>query len=211
MGRVVELDPNGSVRTTLNEKASVRLVARPDMQISSGTPVSLANGDAIESVVPATIGADSGWLALAVIEGDLHLAFEYRYSEAQATSLLDLADEYLRAARSGWQLAPRPAIDNLYSAAELTVQAQMLLRAEATRRHWQRAEWLDEQVGLSNAPAGHAAVLDRLRDQRSAARYADGMLTMTSDKIESSLDEVESMITFARDQVADPSQRDTAS
>lgn len=94
-----------------------------------------------------------------------------------------------------------PAVDCLYSAAELTVQAQMLSQAQLTKVHRDRGEWLQANEDLANTPAGFSAVLQRLRAERAAGRYGDGAVTVSSEEMSVFAKTISDVITFARGRV----------
>lgn len=203
---VVELLPGGGSKTTLNSEAKIAAKAAPSAGIAPGTPLTEQNIESLESFQPAGVGADSGWIVYVVFAGAPYLAFDFRYNKSRVGELLDLADDYITTARASHATAVRPAIDNLYSAAELTVQAQMLGESQKTTFHRVRAEWLKNAADMANVPPTHNDVLDRLHGQRAAARYADGPLHMTVTDVAEALEAVTQMIDFARQRTGVPRQ-----
>jgi hypothetical protein len=195
---VVELFPGGGFKTTLNNEAKVAAKAAPSSEIPPGTPLTKDNIESLERFQPVGVGADSGWIVYVVFAGAPFLAFDFRYNKSRIGELLDLADDYAATARASYATAIRPAIDNLYSAAELTVQAQMLGESQTTTFHRVRAKWLKNAADMANVPAIHNDVLGRLHSQRAAARYADGPLHLTASDVAEALLAVTQMIDFAR-------------
>ena len=196
---VVELPPGGGSKTTINDKAKIAAKAIASAAIAPGTPVTAENIESLETFQPADVGADSGWIVYVVFAGASYLAFDLRYNKSRVGELLDLAEDYVATAQASFATALRPAIDNLYSAAELTVQAQMLAESQTTTFHRIRAIWLKDAVALANVPAIHNQALDRLRAERAAARYADGPIQMTATDVREALHAVTQMIDFARE------------
>ncbi|MBT1634609.1 hypothetical protein [Clavibacter michiganensis] len=203
---VVELLPGGGFKTTLNDEAKIGAKTTPSAAIASGTPLTEENIESLDRFHPVGVGADSGWIVYVVFAGAPYLAFDFRYNKSRIGELLDLADDYAATARTSYAVASRPAIDNLYSAAELTVQAQMLGESQKTTFHRVRAEWLKNAAEMANVPAVHNDVLGRLHDQRAAARYADGPLHMTTTDVADALEAVTQMIDFARHRTGVPRQ-----
>jgi hypothetical protein len=201
---VVELLPGGGAKTTLNDEAKVAAKATASAGIAPGTPLTEENIESLERFQPAGVGADSGWIVYVVFAGAPYLAFDFRYNKSRISELLDLADDYVATARASYTAALRPAIDNLYSAAELTVQAQMLGESQKTTFHRVRAAWLKNAADMANVPAMHNDALDRLHGQRAAARYADGPLQMTATDVAEALEAVIQMIDFARERTGVP-------
>ena len=195
---VVELSPLGGSTVTINEEASVAAKAQPDSGIATGTALTPENAENVEWFVPTALHPDSGWLVYVVAEGLPYLAFDLRYNKGRVRELLALAEDYLATARSTYLEAPRPAIDNLFSAAELTIQAQMLTGTETTKLHRARDKWLKQEVELANIPPDHHKILNGLHTQRAAARYADGPVGMTAGDVAEAIDSVAKMIEFAR-------------
>jgi hypothetical protein len=204
---IVELPPDGGSKTTLNDEAKIAARATASAGIAPGTLVTAENIDSLEAFQPADVGADSGWIVYAVFAGAPFLAFDFRYNKSRIGDLLDLADDYVATVQASYATALRPAIDNLYSAAELTVQAQMLGESQKTTFHRVRAAWLKDAVGLANVPAAHNEVLDRLHGQRAAARYADGPVQMAVADVAEALRAVTQMIDFARQRTGVPRQQ----
>lgn len=196
---VVELPPDGGSKTTVNDEAKVSAKAITSAAIAPGTPLTADNIESLETFQPADVGAESGWIVYVVFAGAAYLAFDLRYNKNRIGELLDLAEEYAATAQVFYTTALRPAIDNLYSAAELTVQAQMLAESQTTTFHRVRAIWLRDAVELANVPAINNQVLDRLRDERAAARYADRPVQMTATDVAEALRTVTQMIDFARE------------
>jgi hypothetical protein len=195
---VVELLPGGGAQTTLNDDAKIAAKATATAGIAPGTPLTEENIGSLERFQPAGVGADSGWIVYVVFAGAPYLAFDFRYNKSRISELLDLADDYVATAQASYAVALRPAIDNLYSAAELTVQAQMLGQSQKTTFHRVRAAWLKNAADLANVPVAHDQVLNRLHGERAAARYADGPSQMTATDVAEALQAVTQMIDFAR-------------
>lgn len=64
-------------------------------------------------------------------------------------------------------LETRPAVacDLAFSAAEFSIQAQMLLQRQRAKSHVQRQEWFEYWTELDNAPLEHADALRQLRNR----------------------------------------------
>ncbi|WP_240745428.1 hypothetical protein [Microbacterium sp. K35] len=197
---LVELPPHGVPIVRINEEVVLAARASKDSGITSGTPVTSENIDSLEDVWPTNIGPDSGWTLFYLLGDAAQVAFDFRYNKGQANRLLDLARDYLLTSRTMVSTAIGPAVDSLYSAAELTVQVQMLSQAQRTRVHQARGEWLQANEDLGNTPQGFSAVLQRLRAERAAARYGDGTVTVTSDEMTVFMDTIDEVIEFARGQ-----------
>lgn len=181
----------------INDEAELIGSIRATRDIQAGELVTEDDVAEIEGIKPANIDPNSGWIAYAVLRGQGFIHFDLRYNKERASQALKLASEYLTAAEACLKSSPRPAVDNLYSAAELSVQAQMFGTNSTTKQHWKRAKWLDEWAKLKNVPANHPTVLDQLHKERAAARYGDGELSMTPEELLSMISDVREMISFA--------------
>jgi hypothetical protein len=199
---VVELPPSGGAPVIrINEEVSLQARAVASSPIRKGEPVTADNISSLEAFWPVDVHPDSGWLAYVVVGESAHVAFDLRYNKQRNAELLGLADDYLDVVDAVREFALRPAIDNLLSAAELTVQAQMLSQAQETKFHNVRDRWLRENERLGNAPEGFFSTLQRLRRERAAARYGDGVLGVTADELSALIVTVRSMVEHAADQI----------
>lgn len=195
---VVELPPFGEPPIVrLNDEVSIQARAFASAPIAKGEPVTADNISSLESFWPADVHADSGWLAYVVVGMSGYVAFDFRYNKQRNAELLGLADDYLATVEATYERALRPAIDNLLSAAELTIQAQMLGQSEQTTFHNVRDKWLRENERLGNAPDGFFAILKRLRKERAAARYGDGVLSISQGEMPDLIASVQAMIEHA--------------
>ncbi|BAJ73205.1 hypothetical protein MTES_0241 [Microbacterium testaceum StLB037] len=199
---VVELPPSGEAGIVrINDEVSLQARAVASAPIKKGEPVTAENISSLEAFWPVDVDPNSGWLAYIVVGESAHVAFDLRYNKQRNAELLSLADDYLDTVEAVQDFALRPAIDNLLSAAELTVQAQMLAQTQTTKLHNVRDRWLRENERLGNAPEGFLATLQRLRRERAAARYGDGVLRVTADEMPALIAAVRSMVQHAADQI----------
>lgn len=195
---VIELPPFGATPIVrLNADAALEARAIVSAPIAKGEAVTPENVRSLEAFWPVGIHADSGWLAYIVVGASGYVAFDFRYNKQRNAELLSLADDYLETAQGYYELALRPAIDNLLSAAELTVQAQMLVQSEQTTFHNIRDTWLRDNERLGNAPEGFFALLKQLRSERAAARYGDGVVSISADEMPELIARVRTMIEHA--------------
>ncbi|MHA7220315.1 hypothetical protein ACX80L_15685 [Arthrobacter sp. MDT1-48-3] len=203
---LVELPSRGEHTVFLNEEVQVAAKAKLDAGVERGTTLTAENLESLDHLIPLNVDPDSGWLVYVNIDGRGYLEFDFRYNKQRIRELLSLASEYLATAEVGYSTAPRPAIDNLFSAAELTVQAQMTsgtehtqLRSDHSKAQSERANWLKSNVTLGNVPAEHKQVLDLLKRERNAARYGDHPTTLGAVALKNKIEAVAAMIRFARE------------
>ncbi|MFF0284273.1 hypothetical protein ACFYSW_28665 [Rhodococcus aetherivorans] len=163
---LVELEPDGNVTVRLGEEARLK-----------GDLFKVQDGDGyyLENVAPqeGEVGPNSGWVAyLRAENGAGTLGFDFRRNLKRARGLIDKSEDYWRGAVTlGREKNISPAIDLLYSAAELSVQAMMALQSDHDPNHELRRKWLRRWAEARNSPASHSQVLDNLAQVRPTARY----------------------------------------
>gem|GEM_PF-6614570 len=194
---VVELDPDRPPRVQINDEAKIVAHVQATRQIGAGEEVTEADFDEVLAVAHQDVGPNSGYVSFAVIQGKQYLRFDFRYNKQRVVGLLDRAREFFETARDCYAVRPAVACDLAFSAAELSVQAQMLLMQQRTKSHIQRRDWLESWAEHENAPAEHAAALRRLHQNRAAGRYADVPFVVDQQELSALLDEVESMLETA--------------
>lgn len=195
---VVEIDPDRKhPRVWINDQARISVQVKASA-VESGAPIQEDDIEEVLAILPEGVGPNSGYVCLSTIKGRRYVRFDFRYNRERVTGLLDRAQEFLSVAVSCSDSAPAVACDIAYSAAELTVQANMLLQQEKTKNHSYRQEWLKQWVAHQNAPDSHADTLRVLHDARAAARYADGSLGITAAQLKDLLHVVEEMVESAR-------------
>ncbi|MFT0610153.1 hypothetical protein ACMHYT_03705 [Rhodococcus qingshengii] len=190
---LVELPPG-------NEKADVRLDDEAFFEVTiTRAEDGLQYFDKIEPQKDV-VHPDSGWVCYFRAENGAEiLGFDFRRNLGQARQLLDKAEGFLASAVILGVETLSPTIDLLYSAAELTVQALMLLQSNTDRSHKLRREWLRRWAAAQNSPADHSQVLDNLASMRASARYAPGEPKLKQGRFLRIVSTVREMIDAARD------------
>lgn len=197
---LVEMDPDvRSPKVFINDDARLIGLARAKRNLLSGEQVTTDDIEHLQYLYPEEVGPNSGWICFARV-GDQELAsFNFHYNRQKSLDLVKRAEQFLASARlataSGLMEA---AIDNAHSAAELTVQAQMMTQSNEDRGHEDRRTWLRYSVKDQRAPKRHAELLATLADQRKAARYGSGELRLKPGRLTAILKGVQEMIDFAR-------------
>ena len=196
---LVEMDPDlGSPRISINDEARLIGLGRAKRDLVEGEHVSAEDIEHLEGLYPEAVGPNSGWICFARV-GDQEIAsFNFHYNRQKSLDLIKRAEQFLATARlaasSGHMEA---AIDNAHSAAELTVQAQMLTQSNEARGHEDRRSWLRYWVNEQKAPQSHAELLSTLASQRKAARYAASELKLKTGRMDKILAGVQEMVDFA--------------
>jgi hypothetical protein len=203
---LVELEPGKALRVFLNDE--VQLVANfiAKREITEDEELMLEEVRDITNLRPLSVGPDSGWLVIARLGSQELISFDFKYNRSRTSVSLNLAREYLTAAKAASGTSAAVAIDLAFSAAELAVQSQMMSMQADTRSHKGRAEWLAAWTRNDNAPSGYADLLYNLADLRSSARYGEGPLRVTSSRLPRILNTIEEMIESAEQMIVPPSQ-----
>jgi HEPN domain-containing protein len=205
---VVELNPDRQHPLVwINDAAQIVARVRVNRDLAEGEDVRVQDIDEVHAVEPVHVGPNSGYVCFAILMGQQYIRFDFRYNKERVASLLTRAREFLDAAVDSLNRRPAVACDLAFSAAELSVQAQMLIQQQKTKSHWQRQEWLDSWAQHSSAPQEHADALRDLREHRLLSRYSDAPPVADRSALERLFAVVEEMIQAALSYAAEPLQR----
>jgi hypothetical protein len=197
---LVVMSPSEMPKVLINDE--VRLIAsfRAAGPIEKGQEVTLADIAGVESVHPADIDPNAGWLAFARIGDQISIAFDFRRNRLIAERLVERAAEFAQTAADSLEKGHLgPAIENGFAAIELAVKAEMyLIHDSPTQVHHKRVAWWNEWVKLGNAPDGSDAALEMLYRERGASRYGDGPIAMTAGEVDEALRQVHTVIKQTR-------------
>lgn len=200
---VVEMPAhNGDLIVSLNQDAEIVAMTTAKRDLKAGETVYLEDIDQISDIHPTNVDPNSGWICYIHISERELVTFDLRPNKAKASALLQKAKEYLKAANSMADHSPDVSLDNAHSAAELTVQAQMLLVRNETNNHRVRRRWFAGWTELENSPRHHSDLLFDLASQRSAARYGAERVALKPGRLEEILETVEEMVEAATIRIA---------
>jgi hypothetical protein len=195
---VVELDPDRRhPRVWINDRAKIVAHVQATREITPGEEVTEADFDEVLAVLPQDVGPNSGYVCFATIKGKQFVKFDFRYNKQRVAGLLLRAQEFLDTARDCVGVRPAVACDLAFSAAELSVQAQVLLMQQRTKLHSERRDWLESWAEHDNAPAEHPTSLRELHEHRAAGRYAETRFVIDPLRLDELLQVVEAMIATA--------------
>jgi hypothetical protein len=158
-----------------------------------------------------TDGESPDWAhaTIVLVEDRWHVYFDFRYNKSLAHRNLDAAKQFYRAAALAWQNGLRaPCIDNLHSAAELTVKSELLLAAYPEFRkgtdHQEIKRRFEVPVDSGSQPAGHEAAFIALMQSPFPQRYLRASPKLEDIDIEHLLRTISEMITYAEGRIALP-------
>ena len=145
--------------------------------VQKGEPLSAADLGHIESFeLPDDLLDNAHFTMIRSGEG-WRIFFNFLSGRAKAKDTLELATEFLEAAQSARNDGRAgPAVDNLFSACELTSKAVLILHrnpAANSKSHGPVASEINRRARLGNIDAAFADLFNRLRQQRPNARYGD--------------------------------------
>lgn len=201
---LVVMPPTGPITVQIDDEAELIGTVRVNKAMPAGAAVTTADISSVEGLRPASVDVNAGWICLAEIGGTWTIVnFDFRYNRGSATQLLSLASEHLASARDDLQAGrERAAVDAAWSAAELAVQAQMMLINVVTKDHKSRNKWWESWQQLGNAPSDQGA-LKRLASERPNARYGEGPLGLTQTELDNLMFTVEGMVQHASERLRD--------
>jgi len=130
-------------------------------------------------------------------------SFDFRYNRGKAAELLSAAEEFFQSGSAALAAGRRrPAIDNLYSAAELAAKAfviSMPLPGESdSTSHGQVQKRFNMFSRHGNIETEQRKAFNALSDARATARYLRGPLTWTPEMIAKRQKEIEGLISHVR-------------
>jgi len=200
---LVIFTPGQKPKVLIDAEAEMVVRGRTTRPIEAGEPVTEADLEAIEGLVPHDIDPDAGWIGFILFKNVYTIAFDFRRNKARAARRIQRATEFLATARLALDNHLKgPAVENLYAAAELVVVAQMgTLDDKPPNSHQERRRWFAGWTKLGNAPSDHGRALADLAGYRASARYADGSLRVRDVHLARLADQVADMIAHAEKEI----------
>jgi hypothetical protein len=201
---LVIFKPGQRPKVLIEAEAQMIVRGRATRAIEVGEQVTEADLEAIESLVPHDIDPNAGWIGFVRFKNVYTLAFDFRQRKGKAQKMVDLAEEFLAAARLAVANDLKaPMVDLLFSAAELAAVAQMtVLPAKPPKAHDRRKEWFESWVELGNAPSDHGKALADLAQARPPARYGQGSVPPLSNAdLDRLVNQVADMVEYAKKEI----------
>jgi len=205
---VVVMTPGRPVEVRINDEVEwvAHLPARRVIEKGEEITTNDVDLSQLHWLRPAGLDDDVAWTGFVRIGDEVLISFDFRRNRARAGAMMLLARDFLATARLARnETLLRPAVENLYAAAELAVVAQMYLQDDyPTRSHLQRRRQWRKWTELGNAPEVHSRCLARLARARASARYAEGRLRIKNAEVEVLAEVVAEMIDLAEANIGDP-------
>jgi uncharacterized protein (UPF0332 family) len=153
--------------------------------------------------LPDNADPNCGHFTLLLIGDRWYGAFDFRYNRGNAVELLSAAEEFFQSASAALAAGKRrPAIDNLFSAAELAAKAfviSMPVTSESdSKSHGQVQKRFNMFSRHGNIETEHRKAFNALSDARASARYVRTPLIYTPEMIAKWQTEIEGLISHVR-------------
>jgi hypothetical protein len=176
-GAQVVMDPEtpGSM-VRLNEEIRGIFEAEAPRRIEAGEIVNLRDLGDIKGMRLTADDPNAGHLTVLLHKGVWYLFFDFRYNAARITDHIRLAREFIELAEAGVMKGYTDStIDLLFSATEILAKSYLMMhpdrRVVDSKTHGLIATRFNLQGKLGNVPAESVALLNRMADLRSKARY----------------------------------------
>lgn len=204
--------PDGKPLIFLNEEVRGEALMRATRPLAEGEPVMLRDLEHVERFELPDEFLDNGHFTIIRAGESWRIFFNFLSGRAKAKDMLLLAKQFLEAAAvcagKGYN---GPAVDNLYSAAELASKSELILRrskAANSKKHGPIASEINAWAKLGNIDVAFVALFNKLGQQRPNARYSDnGRRPPTPSQDD--LDLVEAIIERGLQLVSKATDRDT--
>ncbi|MGV7120306.1 hypothetical protein [Sphingopyxis sp. 550A] len=196
--------PEGPNRVLFNDEVGGEGLLRAPRAFEAGDVVLQSDTAFLERYELPDDLLDNGHFTIVNSGDSWRMFFNFLSGRAKAKDMLELASEFLAAARvSHGEGNAGPAVDNLFSAAELVSKAELILkrsRAVHSKKHGMIASEINAWAKLGNIDASFVALFNRLSQQRPQARYGDKAHRPSLPEADS-LDLVSAMIDRGLDRV----------
>ncbi len=160
-----------------NEEARGVGFIKARRQLNEGEAIYVSDLDKIEAFELPDELLDWGHATIIRSGEGWRIFFNFLSGRAKAKDMLELAYQFVDASEhSTLQGHAGPAVDNLFSAAELVTKAELILhrnRAVESKKHSFVASEINAWAKLGNIDTAFVSLFNRLSQQRPNARYGD--------------------------------------
>lgn len=169
--------PRGKLRVLLNEEIKGEGLLRAPRSLQKGERLYSNDLQYIERFELPDELLDSGHFTIIRAGEGWRMFFNFLSGRAKAKDMFELAGQFLEAAQSAKDKGHAgPAVDNLFSACELTSKAELILHrnpAASSKRHGAVASEINRWSTLGNIDGAFVDLFNRLGQHRPNARYGD--------------------------------------
>jgi hypothetical protein len=196
------------VRLNQEVKAVATVRLKPGISKEKGDPITLEEIAGMDHLgLPDDDEPDAGH-ATAVLWGDQWVfSFDFRYNKGLARQTLDAAEEFLETAMAAIDSAnTRAAIDNLFSAVELTARADLLQIPDPEVREKSTHSAIKSRVNRFSVHGRideqQREVFNLLAGLRKPARYLKGEIDLATDDLLEVFEAIQKWIAQVRQSLA---------
>lgn len=207
-GVQILFSPEGSkpiVRINSELRAIARVKPKLDATFDKGDPVSFDDIESIDVIALSEEEADYGHATFIRKPNDDWVGyFDFTYYKGTALRHLDVAEQFLHAARGCRDHKHWVAFaDTLFSAAELAAKASLYCLSASrevikTKKHGIVKAHFNKQRHIGNVDDAHTTAFNRLWDLRQKGRYVEDDVAFDDDDADQLLHDVSLLIDAAR-------------
>jgi len=171
---------------------------------NEGDPVYLHELEEVPSIhLPETADPNCGHFTLLLIGDRWYGSFDFRYNKGKASELLAVAEEFFETASAALAAGRlRPAIDNLFSAAELAAKAYVMstpLPGDSEKKcHGLVHSRFNMFSRHGNIESEHRKAFNALANARANARYVQGTFAERPELIAKWQSDIGDLISYVR-------------
>lgn len=191
------------IRLNDEVKAILIAVARRGIKVNERFPLEDGIKDIREIKLTDRDDPDAGHLTMLLFDGKWYMSFDFRYNKAKAKEFVESARDFLDNAKFSYEKEKwRPFIDNMFSATELLVVAQLLPHADSeySKKQWHQGteKRYASMVDIGNFKLEYKNTLLELRKLRKQARYHAAKFVFNKEDAVRYLNILEDMINYTK-------------
>jgi hypothetical protein len=173
------IQPHGGGRIVrLNNEIRGRPYLRTDRSVEKGEEIKLGDFANLEYFDLEDDELDSGHFTMFFTGSGWILSFDFRSGRHKCAALIEKALTFLAATRMSVEKGlAEPAIDSLFTAAELVAKTRLILdheKADAWTSHKATATRINLMARMGNISGAFRDLFNRLSKDRNPAKYATG-------------------------------------
>lgn len=169
--------PDGKTKVLFNEEVRGTALIESSHAFTEGQAITIDDLTHVENFDLPDDLLDCGHFTVFRAGAGWRIVFNFLSGRAKARDMFELADQYLQASITSSEKGyAGPAVDNLYSAAELVSKAELILHRSAaakSKSHGMIASEINAWARLGNIEQAFVALFNKLGQQRPNARYGD--------------------------------------
>jgi hypothetical protein len=170
--------PGGGHTVRLNDEIRGRPYLRTDRAVEKGEEIKLGDFANLEYFDLEDDELDSGHFTMFFTGSGWSLSFDFRSGRPKCIELIEKALTFLAATRLSVEKGlAEPAIDSLFTAAELVAKTRLILsheKADEWTSHKATATRINLMARMGNVSGAFRDLFNRLSKERNPAKYATG-------------------------------------